>query len=65
MEIDMPVYISHMSFGALSRETKIAMATGTAAVGTAMCSGEGGILPEEKAAEMIKTKAVSSDADFL
>ena len=50
MEIDMPVYISHMSFGALSRETKIAMATGTAAVGTAMCSGEGGILPEEKAA---------------
>lgn len=50
MEIDMPVYISHMSFGALSRETKIAMATGTAAVGTAMCSGEGGILPEEKEA---------------
>ena len=50
MEIDMPVYISHMSFGALSKETKIAMATGTAAVGTAMCSGEGGILPEEKAA---------------
>ena len=49
MELDMPVYISHMSFGALSRETKIAMAKGTAAVGTAMCSGEGGILPEEKA----------------
>lgn len=49
MELDMPVYISHMSFGALSKETKIAMAKGTAAVGTAMCSGEGGILPEEKA----------------
>ena len=45
MVLDMPVYISHMSFGALSRETKIAMAKGSAAVGTAMCSGEGGILP--------------------
>lgn len=50
MVLDMPVYISHMSFGALSRETKIAMARGSAAAGTAMCSGEGGILPEEKAA---------------
>ncbi|HBA46893.1 MAG TPA: FMN-binding glutamate synthase family protein, partial [Lachnospiraceae bacterium] len=50
MVLDMPVYISHMSFGALSRETKIALARGSAAAGTAMCSGEGGILPEEKAA---------------
>lgn len=45
-----PVYISHMSFGALSKEVKIALAKGSAAAGTAMCSGEGGILPEEKAA---------------
>lgn len=50
MVLDMPVYISHMSFGALSKETKIAMAKGSAAAGTAMCSGEGGILPEEKSA---------------
>ncbi len=50
MTLSMPVYISHMSFGALSRETKIAMAKGSAAAGTAMCSGEGGVLPEEKAA---------------
>ena len=50
MTLSMPVYISHMSFGALSREVKIAMAKGSAAVGTAMCSGEGGVLPEEKAA---------------
>ena len=50
MVLDMPVYISHMSFGALSRETKIALAKGSAAAGTAMCSGEGGILPEEKEA---------------
>lgn len=47
MVLEHPVYISHMSFGALSRETKIAMAQGSAAVKTAMCSGEGGILPEE------------------
>jgi glutamate synthase domain-containing protein 2/rubredoxin len=44
--IDMPVYVTHMSFGALSREVKLAMARGSAAVGSAMCSGEGGILPE-------------------
>ncbi len=50
MVIDMPVYISHMSFGALSKESKTALAKGSAMAGTAMCSGEGGILPEEKAA---------------
>lgn len=44
--IETPVYITHMSFGALSREAKIALARGSAAVKTAMCSGEGGILPE-------------------
>lgn len=50
MVLGMPVYISHMSFGALSKETKIALSKGSAMAGTAMCSGEGGILPEEKAA---------------
>jgi len=44
--IETPVYVTHMSFGALSREAKISLATGSAAVKTAMCSGEGGILPE-------------------
>lgn len=47
MIIESPVYISHMSFGALSRETKIALSKGSAIAKTAMCSGEGGILPEE------------------
>jgi glutamate synthase domain-containing protein 2/rubredoxin len=46
LKIDSPVYITHMSFGALSREAKVALAKGSAAVKTAMCSGEGGILPE-------------------
>ena len=50
MVLDGPVYISHMSFGALSREIKVALAKGSAMAKTAMCSGEGGILPEEKEA---------------
>ena len=44
--IETPIYITHMSFGALSRETKVALAKGSAAVKTAMCSGEGGIVAE-------------------
>ncbi len=48
MVLESPVYISHMSFGALSKEIKIALAKGSAIAKTAMCSGEGGILPEEK-----------------
>lgn len=44
--IETPIYVTHMSFGALSREVKIALAKGSAAVRTAMCSGEGGILRE-------------------
>jgi glutamate synthase domain-containing protein 2 len=48
--IQNPVYISHMSFGALSREAKLALAKGGAMAGAAMCSGEGGILPEEMSA---------------
>ena len=50
MVLENPVYISHMSFGALSKEVKTALAKGSAMAKTAMCSGEGGILPEEKAA---------------
>ena len=50
MVLNSPVYISHMSFGALSKEIKVALAKGSAMAKTAMCSGEGGILPEEKEA---------------
>ena len=42
LELSMPVYVSHMSFGALSEEAKTALAAGTKTIGTAMCSGEGG-----------------------
>lgn len=50
LELEMPFYVSHMSFGALSREVKIALAKGASTVGTAMCSGEGGMLPEARKA---------------
>lgn len=50
MVLEHPVYISHMSFGALSKETKTALAMGSAMARTAMCSGEGGILPQEREA---------------
>lgn len=50
MVLENPVFISHMSFGALSRNIKVALAKGSAMAKTAMCSGEGGILPEERAA---------------
>lgn len=39
-----------MSFGALSAEAKTALSMGAEGAGTAICSGEGGMLPEEQAA---------------
>lgn len=47
MVLECPVYVSHMSFGALSKNAKVALSKGTAMAKTAMCSGEGGVLPEE------------------
>jgi glutamate synthase domain-containing protein 2 len=47
--LDIPLFVSDMSFGALSQEAKIAMARGAELAGTGICSGEGGMLEEEKA----------------
>ena len=38
-----------MSYGALSEEAKVALARGAELAGTGICSGEGGMLPEERA----------------
>ena len=46
--LEIPLLISDMSFGALSREAKMALARGAEQAGTGICSGEGGILPEEQ-----------------
>lgn len=47
--LKMPLFVSDMSFGSLSREAKIALAKGADMAGTGICSGEGGMLPEEQA----------------
>ena len=48
LELDIPVYITGMSFGALSYEAKTALARGATMAGTATCSGEGGMIPDER-----------------
>jgi glutamate synthase domain-containing protein 2/CDGSH-type Zn-finger protein len=48
--LKIPLFVSDMSFGALSEEAKIALAKGAELAGTGICSGEGGMLPEEQAA---------------
>ncbi|MDH3243921.1 MAG: glutamate synthase-related protein [Saprospiraceae bacterium] len=48
LTIQIPLIVSDMSFGALSREAKIALSRGAEMAGTGICSGEGGMLPEEQ-----------------
>ena len=48
LHLEIPLFVSDMSFGALSEEAKVALARGADLSGTAICSGEGGMLPEEQ-----------------
>ncbi|MCA8900339.1 MAG: Rieske 2Fe-2S domain-containing protein [Hyphomonas sp.] len=48
--LDIPLFVSDMSFGALSASAKVALARGAELAGTGICSGEGGMLPEEQEA---------------
>jgi glutamate synthase domain-containing protein 2 len=50
LTLDIPLMVSDMSFGALSEEAKVSLARGAELAGTGICSGEGGMLPEEQAA---------------
>ena len=50
LALDIPLFVSDMSFGALSEEAKVALSKGAELAGTGICSGEGGMLPEEQAA---------------
>lgn len=50
LRLEIPILVSDMSFGALSEEAKTAMARGAELAGTGICSGEGGMLPEEQQA---------------
>ncbi|WP_234143756.1 FMN-binding glutamate synthase family protein [Ruegeria pomeroyi] len=50
IELDIPIYIASMSFGALSASAKEALGHGASKAGTMTCTGEGGMLEEERAA---------------
>jgi methylamine---glutamate N-methyltransferase subunit C len=50
LELKIPLFVSDMSFGALSEEAKVSLAKGAELAGTGICSGEGGMLPEEQEA---------------
>jgi len=50
LHLEIPLFVSDMSFGALSEEAKVGLAKGAELAGTGICSGEGGMLPEEQEA---------------
>ena len=50
LKLAIPLFVSDMSFGALSEEAKVSLAMGAELAGTGICSGEGGMLPEEQEA---------------
>lgn len=50
LRLKIPLFVSDMSFGALSEPAKVALALGAEMAGTGICSGEGGMLPEEQEA---------------
>ncbi|MFW2438804.1 MAG: glutamate synthase-related protein [Arenicellales bacterium] len=50
LKLKIPLFVSDMSFGSLSEEAKISLARGAELAGTGICSGEGGMLPEEQEA---------------
>ena len=46
--LDIPIYITGMSYGALSANAKTALGKAAAMVGTASCTGDGGMLQAER-----------------
>jgi len=54
LRLKTPIMIAALSFGALSKEAKIALAKASSMAGTSTNTGEGGMLPEErKEAELL------------
>jgi len=49
LQLNIPLFVSDMSFGALSQEAKVSLSRGANLAGTGICSGEGGMLAEEQA----------------
>ncbi len=50
LELGIPIYIASMSFGALSASAKAALGYGASKVGSMTCTGEGGMLEDEREA---------------
>ena len=50
LKLEIPLFVSDMSYGALSEEAKVSLSMGAELAGTGICAGEGGMLPEEQAA---------------
>jgi glutamate synthase domain-containing protein 2 len=48
LHLEIPIFVSDMSFGALSREAKVSLARGAELAGTGIASGEGGMLDAEQ-----------------
>src|SRR5688572_5888022 len=48
IELDIPIMITGMSWGALSYNAKVALAKGAAEVGSSNTTGDGGMLPAER-----------------
>jgi methylamine---glutamate N-methyltransferase subunit C len=61
LRLEIPIFVSDMSFGALSEEAKVALARGAELAGTAICSGEGGMLPEEKPSRHVISTSLPRD----
>ncbi len=53
LKLDIPIYIASMSFGALSASAKASLGYGASKAGTLTCTGEGGMLEEERAASQL------------
>lgn len=50
MELEIPITIAGMSFGALSRNAKVALGQAATLLGTSTTTGDGGMLPDEREA---------------
>ena len=53
VELDIPITIAGMSFGALSARAKMALGQAATAVGTSTTTGDGGMISEERAASRL------------
>ncbi|MFQ5998453.1 MAG: FMN-binding glutamate synthase family protein, partial [Candidatus Bathyarchaeia archaeon] len=65
LNLDIPIYISGMSYGALSRHAKIALGHGASIMGTATCTGDGGMhMDERKASKKLIYQVLPSRYGF-